>query len=51
MSSQRKLTIKICQRADYFLFNNSARSIKISRHESCEIAAQRELIARCYGMS
>jgi hypothetical protein len=51
MSRQRKITIRICKRAVYFLFNNSSETSKVLRNNSNDITTLRKLITRCYQIS
>ncbi len=51
MSRQRKITIRICKRAAYFLFNNSSETSKVLSNNSNDIATLRKSITRCYQIS
>ncbi|MGL6344860.1 MAG: hypothetical protein ACRC80_37620 [Waterburya sp.] len=51
MSRQRRITIKICKRAAYFLFNHSSETSRVLRDNSNDIATLRKLITRCYQIS
>lgn len=51
MSHQRRITLIMCKRAAYFLFNNSSETSKILRNNSNDITTLRKLITRCYQIS
>jgi hypothetical protein len=51
MSRQRKLTIIICQRAAYLLFNNSSKTSRVVSYKPNDIAILRQFITRCYQIS
>jgi hypothetical protein len=51
MSRQRKITIRICKRAAYFLFNNSSETSRVLSDNSDDMARIRKLITRCYQIS
>ncbi|MEM8718249.1 MAG: hypothetical protein AAGE84_02925 [Cyanobacteria bacterium P01_G01_bin.39] len=51
MSHPRSITIQICRRAAYLMFNNSVKHSKVASDRSSYMIRERELLNRCYQIS
>lgn len=51
MSRQKRITLIMCKRTAYFLFNNSSKTSRVLSDQPNDMATLRELITRCYQIS